>query len=108
MDSASKTDTADICLVSMESRGTITSAMVLGFGPSVAVAQAVDDAVLAAAKGRFEAVESPVEAAVALIAMLASARTFYSMDCAEWNSVSFSIFNSGAIYELPFLSEERR
>lgn len=79
MGSASKTDTVDICLVSMVSQETRALAMVSGFGQSMEVAQAEDDA-KPVAMGHCEAVELLAVAAEALIEMSAFADTFCSMD----------------------------
>lgn len=80
MGSVNRTDMADICLVSMENRGTRALAMELDFDQLMAVAQAVD-VVKLAVMDHFEAVVSLAEVAVASTVTLEFVDTFCSVDC---------------------------
>lgn len=79
MDSASKTNTVDICLVNMESRGTITLAMELDSGQSMAMALVVGDVELAA-MDHFAVEVSLVAVVVVSTVMSAFVDRFYSAD----------------------------
>lgn len=76
---ANKTDTAGICSVSMVNQGTRALAKVLGFGQSMEVAQAEDDA-KPEAMVHCEAAVLLVAVAEALIEMSVFADKFCSMD----------------------------